>query len=133
MGLGLPPRASLRGKRRIVYEDFAVKNGDPQIIQAILGRRDLNLAVELRAMNNDSFNAFKSFVAKNKSMERIVDRVIAEDRQMRELEVGKRDYSPTRADPHDSHNQPLELFPKNPPKLSYKLPPFWESVSRQTP
>ncbi len=70
-----------------MYSDFRLKAGDPQVVQAILARVDLQVVAELEGLNDPAFAAFKVLVAKNKSMERLVDHCIQTDTQMGQLEA----------------------------------------------
>jgi hypothetical protein len=83
----VPLRTSPRGKRRITYDNFEVRAGDPAIIQTILGREQMNIEQEITKLNPQQFDAFKNFVSKQASMPRVVEHCTSNDLHMRALEV----------------------------------------------
>ncbi len=77
-------------KRKITYNDFTVRQHDPEIIQQALTRPDLNIEQELLGMDQRVFEMFRVTVLKNKSMERIIDYCLSGDLLMKGVEVWKR-------------------------------------------
>ncbi len=96
-------------KRKHVFEDFAIRDGDADIVRAILGRGPLDIMHEMARLAPPQFEQMKGFINRQTSLPRVIDHLIAHDQQLKALEVWGRK-NPTWADPD---------LPRHPPKTIY--------------
>jgi hypothetical protein len=72
-----------------------VKAGDPAQVVAILQRGVMDLQAELAAMPADVFGAYKSYVLKQKNMERVIEHSLQSDAALHTLEAACGAWFPT--------------------------------------
>ncbi len=80
-------RASPGGKKRTIYEDFTQRANDPACIGAILARPAWSITDILQGLSDQEFESFRSYTSKQKNMDRLIEYVIANDRDLKNVEV----------------------------------------------
>ncbi len=84
--MGVALKSQPQGKKRALYEDFTPKAHDPYPVSVILARPDTTIDIILLAFGDAEFVAFQAYANRQKNMERVLEYMALQDRDLKTLE-----------------------------------------------